>query len=660
MRKSLAHFPAYLSLSLALILQSQAQNGGPTVITLEGKPAQTIPNLYGMMYEDINHAGDGGLYAELLRNRALQGKNPKNQADALEAWSSNGNIKLAAVDLSGSLPLSEALPNALEVTVAAGQQGSVVNSGYWGIKVDQAWTYTASFYAKIATKGTKCGPGMSVQLLTTGQSGTILAQESIQSSCLTDTWQKFDVQLRPKNSAADAKNDFAIAFTSTSNADEVIHITLASLFPPTFKNRPNGVRIDLAQATAALKRSFFRWGGNNIEGYSAGDRWKWDRTVGPLTDRPGRKGNWGYTNTDGFGLFEVLQFCEDLNMEFIASVWSGLSLSPFKAVPESEIDKYIQEGVDMLNFIVGPASTKAGALRASLGHPEPFPVRFVEVGNEDFFDSATYSYRWGHLAPALMQQFPQLKFVATNVPHKPDLQPEPYGWDIHSYQTAEWYVAHTQDYDSYPRNGQKIFQLESKSNMSQFASNGPKIGQGPARPTQEGAVGEAAYMTGFERNSDIVEGIAYAPSYINVQVPEASQWHPNLLGFELGDLFDCTMLTNVHLCLVSALRVYPTTSYYVQQMFATYLGDKYLPSNLPSKTDKLSWSATVSSSDDRSTRQVSINLPFTPGQVTTSTLQSSGNADSPPVTQQVPAQASPISLSLSSQSVTVVIIARGR
>lgn len=287
MQKSLAPFPAYLSLLLLFILKSRAQTGGPTVITLEGKPAHAIPNLYGMMYEDINHAGDGGLYAELLRNRALQGKVPSNQADALEAWSSIGNIKLTAVDLSKSLPHSDALPNALEVTVAAGQQGAVVNSGYWGIKVDQAWTYTASFYAKSATQGTQCGPGMSIQLLTAAKSGTILAEQSIKSLCLTDKWQKFDVKLRPQESAQDAKNGFAIAFTSTSNTDEVIHIALASLFPPTYKDRPNSVRIDLAEATAALNQGFFRWGGNNIKGYSADDRWKWYDTVGPLTDRPG-------------------------------------------------------------------------------------------------------------------------------------------------------------------------------------------------------------------------------------------------------------------------------------------------------------------------------------------------------------------------------------
>ncbi|KAH9823940.1 family 51 glycoside hydrolase [Melampsora americana] len=645
MRESLTIIPSYLLLLFSLVSQSQAQTDGPTVITLKDKPTHDIPNLYGMMYEDINHSGDGGYYAELLRNRALQSKNPKDQEHALEAWSSTGKINLTAVDLSKSLPLSEALPNALEVTVPAGQEGAIVNSGYWGMKVDRSWNYTASFYAKTTTKGVRCGPKMTVRLLSAGQSSRVLAKQTVTPSCLTDQWQKFEVQLTPKHSGLDANNVFTITFVSRSTSDQVVHITLASLFPPTFKNRPNGVRIDLAEATAALNQTFFRWGGNNIEGYGPDDRWKWYETVGPLTDRPGRKGNWGYANTDGFGLLEVLQFCEDLGLEFIASVWSGLSLSPYKAVPESEIDNYIQEGVDMLNFIVGPVSTKQGALRASLGHPEPFKVRFVEVGNEDFFDAKTYTYRWKHIAPVLMKQFPKLKFVATTLPNQPELTPEPYGWDIHSYNTAEWYVNHTHDYDSFERNGQKIFQLE-------FASNGPKVGQGPASPTLKGAVGEAAYMTGFERNSDIVEGIAYAPTLCNKQTPEASQWHPNLLDFD-------------------ALRVAPTPSYYVQQMFATYLGDKYLPSNVPSKTDKLSWSATVSSSDgtvflklanaDVSTRKVSIELPFTPAsELTTLTLEKTEEAGSPPVTNKIEIGSTPITLALSSQSVTVVVIPKSK
>ncbi|KAH9810242.1 family 51 glycoside hydrolase [Melampsora americana] len=524
-----------------------ALNDSGLTITLSKQPTHTIPNLYGMMYEDINHAGDGGYYAELIRNRALQAKNPwTDQAGALEAWSATNGIRLRAVDLSMSSPLSEALPNALKITVLPGKTGTLLNSGYWGIKVDKDWTYRASFYAKLATKSqATCGPQMSVQLTTVDQS-QVFVERAIRSPCLNHQWQRFSVEIRPGTSARGADNAFGIKFSSTSNTNEVIHITLASLFPPTYKNRPNGVRVDLAEATAALKRSFFRWGGNNIEGYGPDDRWIWHKTVGPLTSRPGRKGNWNYVNTDGkmsFGLFEVLQFCEDLNMEFIASVWSGLSLAPLKAVSEGQIDSYIQEGIDMLNFIVGPVSTKPGALRASLGHSNPFKVRYVEVGNEDFFDSSSYTYRWKHFAPALMKAFPRLKFIATTGPHQPELSPSPAGWDIHSYKEPGWYVGHTHDYDSYARNGQKIFQLE-------FASNGPNPGLGPQSPTQEGAVGEAAYMTGFERR------VAYAPTLCNTQITEASQW-----------------------------------------MFATYLGDRYLPSNLPSKSGNVAWSATMRSSD---------------------------------------------------------------
>lgn len=635
----------FLLIVLGNLTRSHAAlNDGGLTITLSKQPTHTIPNLYGMMYEDINHAGDGGYYAELIRNRALQAKNPStDQADALEAWSATSGISLRAIDLSKTSPLSEALPNALEVTVLPGKTGTLLNSGYWGIKVDKNWTYRASFYAKLATKSqTACGPKLSVQLTTADQS-QVFVEQAIRSPCLNHHWQRFEVKIRPGSSARGANNAFAIKFTSTSNTNEVIHITLASLFPPTYKNRPNGVRVDLAEATAALKRSFFRWGGNNIEGFSPDDRWIWHKTVGPLTSRPGRKGNWNYVNTDGFGLFEVLQFCEDLNMEFIASVWAGLSLSPFKAVPEGQIDSYLQEAIDMLNFIVGPVSTKTGALRASLGHPNPFRVRYVEVGNEDFFDSNSYTYRWKHMAPALMKAFPQLKFIATTAPHQPELSPSPAGWDIHSYKEPGWYVDHTHDYDSYPRNGQKIFQLE-------FASNGAHPGQGPQSPTQEGAVGEAAYMTGFERNSDIVEGIAYAPTLCNTQVTEASQWHPNLLGF-------------------NALHVTKTPSYYVQQMFATYLGDRYLPSNLPLKSGKVAWSATMRSSDGTvflkitnaytTLRKITINLLFAPGaQVTTYTLQGSGSSSNkPPVFGSFrTGSSSKISYILNPQTVTVMVI----
>ncbi|KAH9825343.1 family 51 glycoside hydrolase [Melampsora americana] len=571
-----------------LVVQSdQARiKSGKSNVTLSVKPTHRIPNLYGMMYEDINHSGDGGLYAELLRNRALQAKNPnKNQAAALEAWSATKGIGLKAVDLSKSLPLSKALPNALEITVKA------------GIKVDSKWDYTASFFARIAKKGeANCGPQMSINLSSKSKSATIFADKAVKTPCLNEKWQRFEVKLRPSHSAKDAKNVFKIKFKSTSKKDEVIYITLASLFPPTYKNRKNGVRIDLAEATAELKRSFFRWGGNNIEGYSATDRWLWYQTVGPLTDRPGRKGNWGYENTDGFGLFEVLQFCEDLKMEFIGSVWAGLSLSPFKSVPENEIGKYIPEAIDMINFIQGPVSTKQGALRAKLGHPAPFKMRYVEIGNEDFFDAKTYGYRWKHFATALAKEFPHLKFIATTLPNTPELSPTPFGWDIHTYRQPQGYSGKTQEYDSYSRKGPKIFQLE-------FAANGPKLGKGPPSPTLEGAISEAAYMTGFERNSDIVEGIAYAPTYCNVQTPEASQWHPNLIDFD-------------------ALKVIRSPSYYVQKLFAKYLGDRYLPSNLPAKDGQAFWSATVNSSDGtvflklvnvdpKSPHEFNIGFPFT-------------------------------------------------
>ncbi|KAG0151547.1 hypothetical protein CROQUDRAFT_36539 [Cronartium quercuum f. sp. fusiforme G11] len=622
-----------LLLGLA-VSNAQSTNNNTITITLSDRPAHPIPKLYGVMFEDINHSGDGGLLAQLLRNPALQIKNPKtDQAGALEAWQAIGGIMLKAIDLSNNLPLSQALPNALEVTIPAGKTGAVLNSGYWGIKINQQWTYTATFYAKLAKNAVvKCGPKLAVQLISKDQPGTLFVEKNVISPCLDKTWQKFEVKIRPGQSATNANNAFAIKFTSTSQTNEVVHVTLVNLIPPTFKNRPNGVRRDLAEATASLKGSFWRYGGNNIEGFSPSNRWFWNHTIGPILQRPGRIGNWGYVNTDGFGLLEVLQYTEDLNMEFIGSVWSGLSLSPFKPVPESEIDKYIQEAIDMINFIIGPTSTAPGALRARLGHPEPFNMRWCEIGNEDFFSKESYAYRWQHLATALMKEFPKLKFIATTDPNDVKLSPIPHAYDIHSYSSPQYYVQHTHDYDKWPRNGPKIFQLE-------FAAN-TKLGQQPRFPTQEGAVAEAAYMTGFERNSDVVQGIAYAPTFCNTQVSEASQWHPNLINFD-------------------AMTVTKNPSYYVQQMFAQFLGDRYLPSNIPTKPGSVDWSATITSTGDTIfLKVVNIALPWKPAaRVTIHTLENSVNSNNPPVNGKIPTRSSrKFSHVLPSQAVIAMVI----
>ncbi|KAG0144767.1 hypothetical protein CROQUDRAFT_108302 [Cronartium quercuum f. sp. fusiforme G11] len=609
-------------------------------ITLDSKPTHEIPNLYGMMFEDINHSGEGGLFAQLLRNPALQIKDPNNQEDALEAWQASRGITLKAVDLSKDGPLSQALPNALEITVPAKKTAVLSNSGYWGMKIDRTWMYTASFFAKLSKAGTKCGPKLAVQLMSRDQAETLFGEKEIESPCLTQNWQKFEVQIQPTLSGTNANNSFAIKFTSNSDIDEVIHITLVNLFPPTYKNRAQGVRKDLAEVTADSRRAFFRWGGNNMEGLSAQGRYLWNKTVGPIENRPGRLGNWGYVNTDGFGLLETLQFCEDLGMEFIGSVWAGLSLSPTTPVPEAEIDQYVQEAIDMINFIVGPVSTPQGALRASLGHAAPFNMVWCEIGNEDFKAPESYVYRWRHFATPLMKVFPQLKFIATTL--QPNLSPTPHAYDIHSYQPAKWFAQHTHDYDTWSRNGPKIFQLE-------FAAN-TIVGKGPQFPTQEGAVGEAAYMTGHERNSDIVQGVAYAPTYCNTQSAEASQWHPNLINFD-------------------ALSVTKNPSYYVQQMFAQHLGTHYLPTNIPPKPGPMDWSATITDSGTVYLKLVNsgglshtlnIVLPWKPtNQVVIQTLTNPNNSNNPPVTEKISTGSkNAFSLTISPQTVAVMTISK--
>ncbi|KAG1841097.1 glycoside hydrolase superfamily [Suillus subluteus] len=218
------------------------------------------------------------------------------------------------------------------------------------------------------------------------------------------------------------------------------------------------------------------------QGQSFSTRWQWNATVGKLIDRPGRVGDWGYINTDGLGLLEYMYLCEDMEMEPIMAVWAGYSLNG-ASLPENELTPYIQQAIDQINFVIGnPATSEPAALRASLGHPEPFPLQYVEIGNEDFFALESYIYRWRDFVGNLTATFPQLKFIATSYPFDPILDPIPKQYDNHVYQTPGCDIFGT------PANGRLVY------------------------PDMQGSSAEAAFMTGLERNSDIVLAASTLPT----------------------------------------------------------------------------------------------------------------------------------------------------
>ncbi|KAF8880023.1 glycoside hydrolase family 51 protein [Infundibulicybe gibba] len=528
-------------------------------------------------------SGDGGLYAELLQNRAFQQVTPGTTA-ALNAWQAINGGTISVI--KETVPVSAALPNALHLTIPNGKTGGVgfANTGYFGIKVTAGSTYTASFFYRFPTASSFRG-NVVVGLQTTG--GQVLASATAAVSGAQTTWAQVTVTLHPTTTPSSTSNRFTVTLDGAAASGQTINFAMLSLFPPTFKNRANGMRADVAGALAEMGPSFFRFpGGNNLEGQTVATRWQWNNTLGPLVNRPGRVGDWGYVNTDGLGLLDYLNWCEDVGMEPIMAVWSGYALGG-TSVAEAQLGPYIQQAIDQINFVIGdPSKSAAAALRASLGHPAPFALTYVEIGNEDNFAANTYTYRWHDFVTALTAQFPNLRFIATTLTSGPVLSPTPLDYDVHVYQTPTWFAQNSFFYDGFQRNGMRYFEGEYAA-ISTNANDifGPVSDGRLAYPTMQSSTGEAAFMTGLERNSDIVFAASYAPLLNHVS---SSQWTPNLVSFDAG-------------------AVYRSTSFYVQKLFSLNRGDQYLPSTLPSRTGTLFWSVVRKTS----TNQIIIKISNT-------------------------------------------------
>ncbi|KDQ51115.1 glycoside hydrolase family 51 protein [Jaapia argillacea MUCL 33604] len=521
------------------------------------------PTLYGYMWEDINHSGDGGLYAELLQNRAFQGVLP-GTLNALNAWQPYNGPRLSVT--SSTPGVSAALPNSLQVQIPAVVYGPIgfENTGYWGIKVQQGWTYTGSFYAK---SDTFCG---AITASLRSSTGTTFASATL--SGISSTWQKFTFTFNPTTSAPDINNVFHVEVDGQEAAGQTIYFGMFSLFPPTFRGRKNGMRIDLAEALAATQPSVWRFpGGNNLEGASWDTRWKWNETIGPLESRPGRVGDWGYPNTDGLGLLEYLNWAEDLGAEPILGIWSGISiqnysdLTTWPVVPEADLQPYIDDAINQIEFITADASTNEwGALRASLGREQPYALQYIEVGNEDQFQPASYAaYRWNMFVTALSAQFPNLQFIATTYPSTA-LNPPYMKIDFHEYNSPSWFEAGAFMFDNYPRNGTQYFVGEYAVTSTNDTNALGTIPQGRlAYPSLAGSTAEAAFMTGMERNSDVVFASAYAPSLQHIM---NYQWTPDIITYDAGSIVK-------------------STSYYVQQMFSVNRGTQVLATSPASTND---------------------------------------------------------------------------
>ncbi len=545
----------------AMALTSTAQTNVMEVNTKKlGAPIQST--MYGIFFEDINYAADGGLYGELIKNRSFEF--PQH----LMGWQSFG-----CVDVEDDNAPFERCPHYVVLSDPGhkDRRTGLVNEGYFGIGVEKGEAYRFSVWAK-APKG---DAAIRVQLI--DENSMEEKQEFIEEeiSISSSNWKKYTITLTSPKTDKHAKLRI---FLKGTNSVALEHI---SLFPVnTFKNRENGMRRDLAQALADLKPGIFRFpGGCIVEGTDLDTRYQWKNTVGPVENRPLNGNRWEHTfdyryypdyyQSYGLGFFEFFQLSEDIGAEPLPILSVGLACQyqnwndESAHVPMDELQPYINDCLDLIEFANGPVTSKWGKVRADMGHPAPFNMKYIGVGNEQWGEF--YYERLKPFVAAIRAKYPDIKIVGTSGPVPEDVPDNTYrfedGWkamkaqkadlvDEHYYRDEEWFLTHGLRYDTYDRKGPKVF-------AGEYACHG----KGKKWNHYEAAILEAAFMTGFERNADIVHMTTPAPLFAHV---DGWQWRPDQIWYDNTDMFK-------------------TVSYYVQQMYSTNAGTNVLSLTMDKK-----------------------------------------------------------------------------
>jgi alpha-N-arabinofuranosidase len=526
---------ASLALLAALTVPSCLVAQSPSLTIQVNQPTVKVsPTLYGLMTEEINYSYDGGLYGELVRDRV-----PARSWGSLHYWPSvvRGN-SAAHISLDEKEGPSAAITHSIKVQVTAATEkapAGIENTGYWGIPVRPNTTYTGSFWAKADTDSVPVTVS-----LENDQTGVVAASATVTG--VSGAWKQYTYTLKTGNVPVSSNNHLLLTTTKPAT----LWFELISLFPPTYNNRPNGNRIDLMEKLASMHPTFLRLpGGNYLEGDHIADRFDFKKTLGDSVNRPTHQGPWGYRSSDGMGLLEFLNWCEDLKIDPVLAVYAGYSLQQEHIEPGPALDPHVQDALDEIEYVIGGPETHWGAIRAQNGHPAPFPLHYVEIGNEDQFDhSHSYDGRYAQFYKAIKAKYPQLQLIATTPVKsvKPDVV------DDHYYESAEAIFNMTDHYDKVDRNGPKIF-------VGEWATR-----EGDPTPNLDAALADAAWMTGLERNSDLVVMHAYAPLLTNVN-SHGVQWDTDLIGYD-------------------ALNSYGSPSYYAQAIFAGHVGTEVVPATL--------------------------------------------------------------------------------
>ena len=527
----------------ALLASSLAANAQVKINVDAANPGIKVsPNLYGIFFEDINHAADGGLYAELISNRSFE-----DSDKAIPTWrtSASNGASITSQLVSKAL-LNNAQGKALQITVKADKAAtaSLINEGFWGINAVQGRTYKLSLFAKGNYKG-----GLKARLIS-ADGKTVYAETTVDAA-IGKKWNKYTAELTAN--ANDPKAQFELVFDGKGT----VTLDVVSLFPPTFMNRPNGLRPDLAQLLYNIRPKFVRFpGGCYVEGQESPENaFHWEKTIGPIEQRPGHKNvNWRYRTSDGMGFDEYLQLAEDLNAKPLYVVNVGLWHGGM--TPVDSIQPWIDECMNALEYANGPVTSKYGALRAKNGHPEPYNIEYLEIGNENnqpdpALQSDHYYERFKKFKDAVLAKYPNMHLIG-NVVAWGDDNPT---WDSkesvelldeHYYRNPAWFAENFNKYDTYNRKGSEIYVGEYAVTQG-FGNMG----------SLDAALGEAVYMMGIENNSDIVTMASYAPIFANLN---DRMWAPDMIQF-------------------TSDKVFGTPSYYVQNLMANNVGTRVLKVN---------------------------------------------------------------------------------
>jgi alpha-L-arabinofuranosidase len=525
------------------VIAAQTLVSGATIEVQADKPAHKIsPTLWGIFFEDINCSADGGVYAELVRNRSLE------NSDKPEFWSlattgaGKGAISVSTENPMNPDPLATRNRRSLKLEITSATKNDSVgaaNEGYWGIALRDGAKYNLSFYARASSDFS--GP-LTVSLQ--GADGKIYARESVAE--LGGDWKKFEVTLTAAATDPKAKLVLSAAHTGT------VWLDMISLFPQdTWKN--HGLRPDLMNMLDGLKPAFMRFpGGCWVEGEWMDNAYRWKDTIGDPATRRTQRNIWEYWATHGLGFHEYLQMCEDLGAEPLFVINVGMAHKD--SIGMDQLAPYVQDALDALEYCNGAVTTRYGALRAKNGHPAPFNLKFMEIGNED--GGPVYNEHWPVFYKAIKAKYPDVTLIANHWLGTYPKNPMPEVVDEHYYDSPEFFMSHANQYDAYDRYGPKVY-------IGEYA-----VTRGCGQGNLRGAIGEAAFMTGIERNSDIVSFASYAPLFANVNY---KKWNPDLICYDSS-------------------RVYGLPSYYVQKLFSQNRGDELLPVKIT--TPKFQYSTT--------------------------------------------------------------------